>query len=129
MANAHPLTGLLVGCLVLCACSGESVPELDDVASVCTFDVVFHDFYDRHVFLTVDGQTILDEVLSVEDDSTGLNVVKNVQAEEGSDIHLLSADIDVMSDFELSCAVKLVYVQPSYEPYIDASESDVILLD
>jgi hypothetical protein len=92
--------------------------------------LVFFDFHDVEVKLSIDGNLVVDRIMaSPVDPSNGLNVVLQTALAERNHFVLSWDKREVRVTIYADSRTRIVYVTPQNEPYISTSDSDVVQLD
>lgn len=92
--------------------------------------LVFHDFDDQRVTLTIDGDVAVDDVLRIDHrDTSGVSLVKTVQLRPTSKFRLRVNELIVDRSIAVNTDTKLIHINPHERPYIEASDSEVITLN
>lgn len=90
---------------------------------------VFFNFYEKNIVLTINGVVVLDDVLRVKDDTTGLSLVNKYKLKQDNVLLLNINGVQHEKKLIIKPETKLIYVNPNVEPLVVSSESDVVLLE
>lgn len=91
--------------------------------------LIFYNFYNRTAVLSINGKVVHEGVLNVMDESTGLAAISRVEARGRTIFRLMSGSLDTAVTVDVTPRTRTIMINPFVAPYIEATESDTILLD
>jgi hypothetical protein len=113
--------------LAIAGCSDQTAQTSE--AETYPVKLVFQDLDDQRVTLTIDGDVAVDDVLHDNHDTPGVTLVKTVQLKPTSRFHLRVNELIVDRSIVVNTDTKLIYINPHERPFIETSNSEVIMLD
>lgn len=114
---------------LLFSCIGNNGVYHSEVMNDETVKVVFHNFFNRNVILKINNEKVLDSYLTVKSPSNGISHIANFLVKDDNIFELKFDGIYVKKRIQINSSVRLIYINPTNEPFIKLSNSEIILLD
>lgn len=112
------------------ACAKSPSPEASREERPYAVRLVFFDFHDAKVRLSIDGNLVIDRTMaSPVEPSNGLNVVLPTTLNKENNFVLGWDDREVRITVHVDSSTRIVYITPHNDPNIWTSDSDAVQLD
>jgi hypothetical protein len=130
MIRAVVSTLFLLLSVGLPACAKSPNSEAHREARPYAVRLVFFEFHDVKVKLSIDGDLVVDRTMaSPVEPSNALNLVLPTTLAEENHFVLSWDKREVRMTIHADSRTRIVYITPQSDPYISTSDSDVVQLD